>query len=79
MIGGAVAHLAPTPEPKVPGELVLVREDRTPGSVGVTTRSRVRTCYNWRYNQDVTQCSAIGTLPGRATGVIWWCEALGTM
>ena len=28
-------------------------------------------------NQDVTQCSAIGTLPRRATGAIRWCEALG--
>ena len=28
--------------------------------------------------EDSTWCSATSTLPGRATGVIQWCEALGT-
>ncbi len=52
----------------------------TSGSEGAATRSRVRTCYDWRSNQDVTQCSAIGTLPRRAIRTLfWWYEALGTM
>ena len=30
-------------------------------------------------DQDVTQCSVIGTLPRRATGAIRWYEPVGTM
>jgi hypothetical protein len=33
MVGEAVAHLAPTPEPKGTGKSVLVRENRTPASL----------------------------------------------
>jgi len=35
MVGGAVTHPAATPELKVTDELVPVRENCTPGSVGV--------------------------------------------
>ena len=49
-----------------------------PGSVGVATRSCGCTCYDWSYDQDVTRCATTRTLPRRATGVIRWCEALGT-
>jgi hypothetical protein len=49
------------------------------GSVRVATRSRVRICYDWKRRQDVTQCSAIGTLPRRAILATGVCEALETM
>jgi hypothetical protein len=28
---------------------------------------------------NATYCSVSSSLPGHATRVIWWCEALGTM
>ena len=49
-----------------------------PGSVGGATRSYGCTCYDWSYDQDVTQCATTDTLPRRAAGVTWRCEALGT-
>ena len=42
------------------------------------TRSYGCTCYDWSYDQDVTQCATTDTLPRRAAGVTWRCEALGT-
>ena len=36
------------------------------------------TCYDWPYDQDITQCATTGTLPRRAAGAIRRCEALGT-
>ena len=50
----------------------------TSGSVGGATRSYGCTCYDWSYDQDVTQCATTDTLPRRAAGVTWRCEALGT-
>src|SRR5208337_1635649 len=55
-----------------------VRAICTPGSVGGATRSYGCTCYDWSYDQDVTQCATTDTLPRRAAGVTWRCEALGT-
>ena len=49
-----------------------------PGSVGGATRSYGCTCYDWSYDQDVTQCATTDTLPRRAAGVTWRYEALGT-
>src|SRR5271166_3986478 len=48
------------------------------GSQGGATRSYGCTCYDWSYDQDVTQCATTDTLPRRAAGVTWRCEALGT-
>ena len=48
------------------------------GSGGVVTRSCGCTCYDWSYDQNVTQCATTGTLPRRAAGAIRRCEALGT-
>jgi hypothetical protein len=48
------------------------------GVSGVVTRSYGCTCYDWPYDQDITQCATTGTLPRRAAGVIRRCEALGT-
>src|SRR5208337_2941807 len=48
------------------------------GSEGGATRSYGCTCYDWSYDQDVTQCATTDTLPRRAAGVTWRCEALGT-
>src|SRR6516165_9374677 len=48
------------------------------GSGGVVTRNRGCTCYDWPYDQDITQCATTGTLPRRAAGAIQRCEALGT-
>ena len=50
----------------------------TSGSVeGCDTKSyRYLLC---KRESDITQCSTIGTLPGRAIRVIGWCEASGTM
>jgi hypothetical protein len=42
------------------------------------TRSCGCTCYDWSYDQNVTQCATTGTLPRRAAGAIRRCEALGT-
>ena len=42
------------------------------------TRSYGCTCYDWPYDQDITQCATTGTLPRRAAGAIRRCEALGT-
>jgi hypothetical protein len=42
------------------------------------TRSCGYTCYDWPYDQDITQCATTGTLPRRAAGAIRRCEALGT-
>ena len=50
----------------------------TSGSVGGATRSYGCICYDWSYDQDITQCATTGTLPRRAAGVIRRCEALGT-
>jgi hypothetical protein len=49
-----------------------------PGSAGVVTRCCGCTCYDWPYDQDITQCATTGTLPRRAAGAIRRCEALGT-
>jgi hypothetical protein len=35
------------------------------GSAGVVTRNYGCTCYDWPYNQDITQCATTGTLPRR--------------
>ena len=51
---------------------------QTSGSEGGATRSYGCTCYDWSYDQDVTQCATTDTLPRRAAGVTWRCEALGT-
>src|SRR5271166_3229602 len=45
-----------------------VRVMCTPGSVGGATRSYGCTCYDWSYDQDVTQCATTDTLPRRAAG-----------
>jgi len=39
------------------------------GSAGGATRSYGCTCYDWSYDQDVTQCATTDTLPRRAAGV----------
>jgi hypothetical protein len=51
---------------------------RTSGSEGIATRSYGCTCSDWFDHQDRTQCATTGTLPRRAAGAIWRCEALGT-
>ena len=48
-----------------------------PGSEGVVTRSCGCICFDWSCDQNKTRCATTGTLPRRATGVIWRCEALG--
>jgi hypothetical protein len=64
--------------PRIHGMTNRVREICTPGSVGGATRSYGWTCYDWSYDRDVTQCATTDTLPRRAAGVTWRCEALGT-
>ena len=53
-------------------------ESRPSGSEGVVTRSCGCICSDWSYDQDLTRCATTGTLPGRAAGITWRCEALGT-
>ena len=69
--------LPPTPAGGPVAKAEMSTADRL-GSREVVTRSCGCTCYDWSYDQDVTQCATTGTPPRRAARAIRRCEALGT-
>src|SRR5271166_800378 len=61
-----------TPRPAWDAAWDRVRAERKQtGLPNTYRRSHGCTCYDWSYDQDVTQCATTDTLPRRAAGVTW--------